>query len=72
VYLKLGLEDLPDEARDMASAVTGGFQQASFGNEDALDMLIDEVYNWMIGKGPSDRRVYQKQILGSLDAEIEE
>ncbi|KAL3799734.1 hypothetical protein HJC23_010384 [Cyclotella cryptica] len=72
VYLKLGLEDLPDEARDMASTVTGGFQKASFGNEEALDMLIDEVYNWMIGKGPSDRRANQKQISGSIDAEIEE
>ncbi|KAL7479434.1 hypothetical protein ACHAW6_005170 [Cyclotella cf. meneghiniana] len=72
VYLELGLEDLPDEARDMASAVSGGFQKASFGNEDALNMLTDEVYNWMTGKGPTDRRVNQKQILGSLDAEIEE
>lgn len=72
MYLELGLEDLPDEARNVASAVSGGFQKASFGNEDALDMLTDEVYNWMTGKGPTDRRVNQKQILGSLDAEIEE
>jgi hypothetical protein len=66
VFLKLGVDDLPDEAREMAGAVSGGFQNASFGNEDALNQLVDEVGNWMLGQGPSGRR-----FAGILDAEIE-
>ena len=71
VFLKLGLDDLPDEARDMASQVTGGFQNASFGNEEYLDLLVDELSDWMLGKGPNDRRPARKQIAGIIDAEIE-
>jgi hypothetical protein len=73
VFLKLGLDDLPDDARDMASQVTGGFQNASFGNEDTLDTLVDEVSMWMLGNGPSisRSRAAQKQIVGVIDAEIE-
>jgi hypothetical protein len=66
VFLKVGVEDLPDEAREMASAVSGGFQNASFGNEDELNQLVNEVSNWMLGQGPSGRR-----FAGVLDAEIE-
>lgn len=72
VYLRLGVDDLPDEARDMASAVTGGFQNASFGNEEALDALVDEVSDWMMGKAPSGRRPNEKPVAGLIDAEIEE
>lgn len=72
VYLKLGVDDLPDEAKGMASQVTGGFQNVSYGNEESLDLLVDEVYNWMIGREPSDRRVGKKQIAGTIDAEIED
>lgn len=72
VFLKLGFDDLPDEARDVASQVTGGFQNASFGNEEALDSLVDEVSGWMLGRGPSDRRPARKQIAGIIDAEMEE
>ena len=66
------MDDLPDEARDMASAVTGGFKNASFGDEGTLDTLVDEVSNWMMGNGPSARRANEKQIAGLIDAEIEE
>eukprot|EP00581_Thalassiosira_minuscula_P017406 CAMPEP_0183731660 /NCGR_PEP_ID=MMETSP0737-20130205/36079_1 /TAXON_ID=385413 /ORGANISM="Thalassiosira miniscula, Strain CCMP1093" /LENGTH=434 /DNA_ID=CAMNT_0025964449 /DNA_START=202 /DNA_END=1506 /DNA_ORIENTATION=+ len=72
VYLKLGVDDLPDEARDVASQVTGGFKNASFGDEDALDTLVEEVTDWMLGKSPNDKRDRQKQIAGAVDAEIDE
>lgn len=71
MFLKLGLDDLPDDARDMANQVTGGFQNASFGNEDTLDTLVDEVSRWMLGNGPSYSRAAPKQIAGVIDAEIE-
>lgn len=71
VFIKLGLDDLPDEAKDMASQVTGGFQNASFGDEEVLGLLVEEVSDWMLGKGPTDRRVPRKQIAGIVDAEIE-
>lgn len=70
MFLKLGLDDLPDEAREMASQVTGGFQNASFGNEVALETLINEISEWMLGAGPNDRREPRKQIAGVQDAEI--
>eukprot|EP00585_Thalassiosira_rotula_P009397 CAMPEP_0196135244 /NCGR_PEP_ID=MMETSP0910-20130528/3950_1 /TAXON_ID=49265 /ORGANISM="Thalassiosira rotula, Strain GSO102" /LENGTH=431 /DNA_ID=CAMNT_0041395357 /DNA_START=15 /DNA_END=1311 /DNA_ORIENTATION=+ len=72
VFLKLGLDDLPDEAKDIASQATGGFENASFGNEEALDLLVEEVSDWMLGRSPSDRRGARKQISGIMDAEIEE
>lgn len=72
VFLKLGLDDLPEDAKDVASQVTGGFQNASFGNEEALDLLVEEVSDWMLGKGPNDRRAVRKQISGIIDAEVEE
>jgi Protein of unknown function (DUF1350) len=56
VYFKLGLEDLPDlppDARDAAREAMGGFQSASFGNEDELNVLVTEVCDWIMGKGPS-------------------
>jgi hypothetical protein len=54
VFLKFGVDDLeiPDEAKMFADEVTGGFQNASFGNEDDLNTAVGEVYNWMVGKEP--------------------
>mmetsp|Transcript_27134 Transcript_27134/g.48974 ORF Transcript_27134/g.48974 Transcript_27134/m.48974 type:complete len:424 (-) Transcript_27134:351-1622(-) len=72
VFLKLGLDDLPDEAKGIASQVTGGFKNASFGNEENLELLVDEVSDWMLGKSANDRRPARKQIAGTIDAEIEE
>lgn len=72
VFLKLGVDDLPEEAREMAGAVTGGFQNASFGNEEVLDTLVEEVSDWMLGKSPSPvKRSGRKLIAGVVDAEIE-
>lgn len=56
----------------MANQATGGFQNASFGDEQALDVLVDEVSSWMLGNAANDRRGVRKQIAGVLDAEIEE
>jgi hypothetical protein len=76
IYLRLGLDDLdlPEEAREMTGAVTGGFQNASFGDEALLDALVEEVSNWMLGKPPSNpkRSSGKKLIAGVVDAEIEE
>ncbi len=72
VYLKLRLDDLPDEAKDIANQVSGGFQNASFGNEDELNSLVDEVVGWMMGKGPSRTNGGRgtKNVAGLIDAEI--
>lgn len=76
MFLKLGLNDFVPEddnfIRDMANEATGGFQNASFGDEEALDELVDEVSSWMLGNSPNDRRAARKQIAGVVDAEIEE
>eukprot|EP00584_Thalassiosira_punctigera_P007706 CAMPEP_0172529588 /NCGR_PEP_ID=MMETSP1067-20121228/3631_1 /TAXON_ID=265564 ORGANISM="Thalassiosira punctigera, Strain Tpunct2005C2" /NCGR_SAMPLE_ID=MMETSP1067 /ASSEMBLY_ACC=CAM_ASM_000444 /LENGTH=431 /DNA_ID=CAMNT_0013313667 /DNA_START=21 /DNA_END=1316 /DNA_ORIENTATION=- len=72
VFLQFGLDDIPDEAKDVASQVTGGFKNASFGDEEALGLLVEEVSDWMLGRNPKDRRAARKQIAGTIDAEIEE
>ena len=72
MFLKLGLDDLPNEARGIASQVSGGIENASFGNEEALDSLVEEMSNWMLGKGPSESRSPRKGIAGLIDAVIEE
>ncbi|KAI2491500.1 Protein of unknown function (DUF1350) [Fragilaria crotonensis] len=47
VYLQIKLEDymteLPEEARAMASQAMDGFQGVSFGNEEELNVLVDEM-----------------------------
>jgi hypothetical protein len=56
VYFKLGfndLEDVPEDLKDMAKEAAGGFESASFGDEEALNDLVDEVCDWILGKGPS-------------------
>ena len=55
VYFKLGLNDLdlPEEARQIAEEAAGGMTGASFGNEEDLNSLVDEVCNWILGKGPT-------------------
>ena len=55
VYFKLGIDELPEEARDIAREATGGFESASFGNEEELNELVDEVSNWILGR-PTSRR----------------
>lgn len=55
VFFKLGLDDLdlPDEAKDIAAGAIGGVETASFGNEQELHVLVDEVAAFILGKGPS-------------------
>jgi len=52
--------------------VSGGFQNASFGNEEELNSLVEEVVGWMMGKGPSRTRSGRgsKKVAGLIDAEI--
>lgn len=58
IYFKLGLDDLdlgddvPPEAQEMAKEAMGGFESASFGDEQALNELVDEICDWILGKGP--------------------
>ena len=57
VFLQLKLDDymteLPEEARQMASQAMDGFQGASFGNEEELNTLVDEICAFVLGKPPS-------------------
>lgn len=57
VFLQLKLEDymaeLPEEARAMASQAMDGFQGASFGNEEEINVLVDEMCSFVLGKPPS-------------------
>uniref|UniRef100_A0A7S3Q8M5 Uncharacterized protein n=1 Tax=Chaetoceros debilis TaxID=122233 RepID=A0A7S3Q8M5_9STRA len=54
VFIKLGVDDLdiPDEYRQFASDATNGFQSASFGDEEAMNLAVDAVYDWILGKDP--------------------
>lgn len=61
VFFKLGLDQIPEEARGIAKEATGGFESASFGNEVELQSLVDEVCDWILGKGPSRRPDWQKE-----------
>jgi len=77
VFLKLGLDDLPEEARAVADQVTGGIESAAFGDENHIDMLVDEIDNWMVGKSPARKANWKLQdvtplLPGSvLDAEVD-
>lgn len=53
VYFKFDLDDLPEEAREIAAEAAGGMSGASFGNEEELNSLVDEVCAWIKGQGPS-------------------
>ena len=55
VFIKLGLEnlDIPEEARGIADQVAGGFQSASFGDEDILNQAVSEVCSWVLGNNPA-------------------
>eukprot|EP01083_Nonionella_stella_P251299 867173_1 len=54
VFIKLGVDDLdiPDEYRQFASDATNGFQSASFGDEEAMNLAVGAVYDWILGKDP--------------------
>jgi hypothetical protein len=68
VYFKLGLDELPAEARELASGALGGFKTASFGNEEELNALVDEMAGWMLGKAPSrPNKLQQPLLVDALD-----
>lgn len=53
VFLAIGLDDLDfDESlKDVvATQLSDGLRGASFGSEEDLDGLVDELYNWVVGK----------------------
>uniref|UniRef100_A0A7R9WME0 Uncharacterized protein n=1 Tax=Pseudictyota dubia TaxID=2749911 RepID=A0A7R9WME0_9STRA len=62
VYLKFGVDelDLPEEARDIADEFTGGFQGASFGDENNLNAAVNEICGWVLGKPPSKEMSWGK------------
>lgn len=54
VYFELSLDEMPDaEVQNMAREAMGGFQKASFGDEEQLNGLADEIASWIEGKEPS-------------------
>ena len=59
VYFKLGWEELVEDedarnvAREVAQERLGGFESASFGSEEELQILVDEVVGFVLGKGPT-------------------
>jgi hypothetical protein len=63
VYFKFGLDELPEEARGIASNAMGGINSASFGNEEELNAIVNEVCDWILGKKPS-RRAEQPRLTG--------
>jgi len=54
-YIKLGIDDLdlPEEAMPFVSEASGGFQNASFGDEDAMNGAVNEICKWIMGQEPS-------------------
>ena len=62
VYFALGIDQIPDEeAQNMARDAMGGLEKASFGNEEELNTLVNEVASWILGKGPSQRPAWQRE-----------
>lgn len=56
VYVKLGLDDLEiaEEVKPFVNEASGGFQSASFGDEDCMNGAVNEVCDWIMGKAPND------------------
>jgi hypothetical protein len=59
VYFQLNANDLgdnfPPENIDMAKEAMGGFQGASFGDEETFLETVDEICDWVLGKAPTFR-----------------
>lgn len=62
VYFELGLDQIPDvEIRNQAREAMGGLERASYGNEEELNDLVDEICSWVLGNPPSKRPVWQSE-----------
>jgi hypothetical protein len=46
-------DNIPPEAREMAKEAMGGLQSASFGDEAALNDLVDAICDWILGRPPA-------------------
>jgi hypothetical protein len=56
VYVKLGIDDLniSDEQKPFVTEATGGFQNASFGDEESMNGAVNEICDWIMGKEPTE------------------
>lgn len=62
VYFEIGLDQIPDEqTKSFARQAMGGFEKASFGNEEELQYLVDEICDWIFGKPPSRQPVWKEE-----------
>ena len=59
VYFQLNADDIgenfPPENINMAKEAMGGFQGASFGDEETFLETVDEICDWVLGKDPTFR-----------------
>lgn len=60
VYLQFGINDLPETAQSLTEQLTD-YQSASFGNEEQLNILVDEVCSWMKGEPSQSKQQAEKQ-----------
>lgn len=63
VFVKLGIDelDIADEVKPFVDEASGGFQSASFGDENAMNGAVDEICDWIMGKEPSKRGLLTAQ-----------
>ena len=62
VFFELGLDTIPDEdARNMVKDAMGGFEKASYGDEEELNELVLEVCDWILGKDPKRRPEWKRE-----------
>lgn len=72
VFFELGLDTIPDvDARNMVKDAMGGFEKASYGDEEELNQLVQEVCDWILGKGPKERPAWKKEapLLGAANGD---
>lgn len=74
VYFKIGLDQMPEEARGMAKEAMGGFESASFGNEEELNTLVNEICDWILGKNPSRGPKWMQEVpqIAGVAADVDE
>lgn len=63
VFFELGLDTIPDvDARNLVKDAMGGFEKASYGDEEELNELVQEVCEWILGKSPKRRPEWKKEV----------